>query len=162
MFILCAWTIAAAISALAQGPAPNINRVLVEKSARRLSLISQGVVVRQYLVALGSAPVGAKTRQGDHKTPEGTYLLDYRNAHSHYYRSIHISYPNAADRARAGQMGVPTGGDIFLHGITNGYGWVGKAHRKIDWTDGCIAVSDQEMDEIWKLVRDGTPIEIRP
>jgi murein L,D-transpeptidase YafK len=153
---------AATIFASAQVNAPVIDRVLVEKSARRLSLISQGSVVKQYLVALGSEPVGAKTRQGDHKTPEGTYVLDYRNAHSHYYHSIHISYPNAADRTRAQQMGVPTGGDIFLHGITNGYGWVGKAHRKIDWTDGCIAVSDQEMDEIWKLVRDGTPIEIRP
>ncbi|MBS1850757.1 MAG: L,D-transpeptidase family protein [Acidobacteria bacterium] len=162
MFILATCLILAAGNATGQDMASPVDRVLVEKSARRLSLMSKGVAIKQYPVALGGAPVGAKTRQRDHKTPEGVYILDYRNAHSHYYRSMHISYPNAADRARAQQIGVSTGGDIFLHGITNGFGWVGAAHRKIDWTDGCIAVTDQEMDEIWSLVRDGTAIEIRP
>jgi murein L,D-transpeptidase YafK len=101
-------------------------------------------------------------QQGDHRTPEGVYVLDHRNVHSQYYKSIHISYPNAADRAKAAKLHVHTGGDIFLHGLPNRYRAIGSAHRLRDWTDGCVAVTDEEIDEIWKLVADGTPIEIRP
>ena len=90
------------------------------------------------------------------------YILDRRNEHSHYYRAIHVSYPNADDRARARRLGVSAGGDIMIHGLPNGYGWIGKEHRARDWTDGCIAVTNEEMDEIWKVVPNGTPIEIRP
>jgi murein L,D-transpeptidase YafK len=90
------------------------------------------------------------------------YDLDRRNAHSQFYRSIHISYPNARDRARARKAGVAPGGDVMIHGLPKGYGWLGSGHRARDWTDGCIAVTNAEMDEIWKAVPDGTPIEIRP
>ncbi|HTZ82952.1 MAG TPA: L,D-transpeptidase family protein, partial [Candidatus Acidoferrales bacterium] len=96
------------------------------------------------------------------KTPEGTYILDSRNPHSQFYKSIHISYPNAQDRAAARKKGVSAGGDVFIHGLPKGYGWIGAGHRVHDWTDGCIAVTDQEMNEIWRAVSNGTPIEIRP
>jgi murein L,D-transpeptidase YafK len=138
------------------------DRVIVLKKERLLELLNQGKVVKTYKVALGGAPVGPKTQQGDHKTPEGVYVLDSRNVHSHFYKAIHISYPNAHDRAAARERGVSPGGDVFLHGLPNGYGWVGSAHRAKDWTDGCIAVTNQEIDEIWSAVPDGTPIEIRP
>jgi murein L,D-transpeptidase YafK len=138
------------------------DRVVVLKKERTLQLLNQGKVIKTYKVALGGDPVGPKTRQSDHKTPEGVYLLDSRNPHSQFYKSIHISYPNASDRAAARQKGVSPGGDVFVHGLPNGYRYVGAAHRLKDWTDGCIAVTDQEMDEIWLAVPDGTPIEIRP
>jgi murein L,D-transpeptidase YafK len=134
----------------------------VRKKDRTLELLNAGRVIKTYKVALGGDPVGAKTRQGDHKTPEGIYMLDSRNAHSKFYKSIHISYPNAQDRAAARKNGVSPGGDVFVHGLPNGYRYVGAAHRLKDWTDGCIAVTDEEMDEIWQAVPDGTTIEIRP
>jgi murein L,D-transpeptidase YafK len=138
------------------------DRVLVVKSDRTLKLLDRGRVIKTYKIALGGNPRGAKTRQGDHKTPEGVYVLDRRNQHSQFYRSIHISYPNAEDRVRARKLGVSPGGDVMLHGLPNGYGWVGSRHRARDWTDGCVAVTNEEMDEIWRAVPDGTPIEIRP
>ncbi|HTW57110.1 MAG TPA: L,D-transpeptidase family protein [Terriglobales bacterium] len=138
------------------------DRVVVLKKERTLELLSQGNVIKTYKVALGGDPVGPKRQQGDHKTPEGAYVLDRRNAHSKFYKAIHISYPNAQDRAAAQARGVSPGGDVFVHGLPNGYGFLGGAHRLKDWTDGCIAVTDQEMDEIWLAVPDGTPIEIRP
>jgi murein L,D-transpeptidase YafK len=138
------------------------DHILVLKKERKLELLSEGKVIKTYKVALGSDPIGPKTRQGDHRTPEGVYLLDFRNVHSQFYKSIHISYPSGHDRALARQMGVSPGGDIFLHGLPNGYGAIGAAHRLRDWTDGCIAVTDEEIDEIWKIVPDGAHIEIRP
>jgi murein L,D-transpeptidase YafK len=140
----------------------HVDRVVVLKNERTLELLSRGKVVKTYKVALGGDPVGPKTRQGDHKTPEGVYILDFRNAHSQFYKSIHISYPSAHDRAFARQKGVSPGGDVFVHGLPNGFGVVGAAHRLKDWTDGCIAVTNREMDEIWRAVPDGTRIEIRP
>ncbi len=139
-----------------------MDRVVVRKKQRTLQLLSGGKVIKTYKVALGGDPVGPKTRQGDHKTPEGEYVLDSRNAHSQFHKSIHISYPNAHDRAAARRLGVSPGGDVFVHGLPNGYGRVGAAHRLKDWTDGCVAVTDEEIEEIWKAVPDGTPIEIRP
>ena len=136
--------------------------VVVLKRERTLNLLAQGKVIRSYKVALGGVPVGAKEQQGDHKTPEGRYVLDRRNPKSKFYRSIHVSYPNERDRHNAEKKGVSPGGDIMIHGLPNGTGAVGAAHRLVDWTDGCIAVTDSEMDEIWTLVADGTPIEIRP
>ena len=145
------------------GNAPNaIDRVLVIKHERTLQLLSHGKVVKKYKVALGTEPVGPKQRQGDHRTPEGNYVLDARNAHSQFYKSIHISYPNPQDKAHAAVAHASPGGDIYLHGLPNGYGAVGAAHRLRDWTDGCIAVTDSEIDEIWDLVKNGTPIEIKP
>ncbi len=139
-----------------------VDRVIVFKQERTLQLLDHGKVFKTYKVALGANPVGPKVRQGDHRTPEGAYVLDHRNAHSQFYKSIHISYPGAADRANAAKLHVAPGGDIFLHGLPNGYGWIGGKHRLKDWTDGCVAVTDEEIDEIWRLVRDGTPIEIKP
>jgi murein L,D-transpeptidase YafK len=139
-----------------------VDQVLVVKSQRTLSLISQGKVLRTYKAALGGSPVGAKGQQGDHKTPEGHYILDRRNAKSRFYKSIHVSYPTEQDKQRTSQRGVAAGGDIMIHGFPNGFGWLGATHRAPDWTDGCVAVTNTEMDEIWELVQDGTPIEIRP
>jgi murein L,D-transpeptidase YafK len=146
----------------AQSPTADADRVVVYKRARRLALLSQGKELRSYKVALGGEPVGPKTRQGDHRTPEGLYVLDSRNQNSHFYKAFHISYPNAQDIAAAKKLGVSPGGDIMLHGLSKEYAWVGKAHTLHDWTDGCVAVTNDEMDEIWKLVPVGTPIEIKP
>ena len=149
----------------AQSPAPrdfHADRVLVLKKERTLELLNKGKVIKTYKVALGGDPVGPKERQGDHKTPEGLYVLDSRNPHSQFYKSIHISYPNAQQRAAARRNGFAPGGDVFVHGLPNGYGAIGATHRLKDWTDGCIAVTDEEMDKIWQAVPDGTPIEIRP
>jgi len=146
----------------AQDSPPNVDRVVVYKHDRKLVLLYQGKELKSYRVALGSEPVGPKARQGDHRTPEGSYVIDARNPNSQYYKAFHISYPNANDRAAARKVGVSPGGDIMLHGLPKQYAWVGKSQSLHDWTDGCIAVSDEEMDEIWKLVRVGTPIEIKP
>jgi murein L,D-transpeptidase YafK len=138
------------------------DQAIVVKSQRTLTLLSQGQVLRTYKVALGGTPVGAKEREGDHKTPEGHYVLDRRNAKSRFYKSIHVSYPSEQGRRKAAERGVAPGGDVMIHGLPNGFGWLGATHRHLDWTDGCIAVTDAEMDQIWDLVADGTPIEIRP
>ena len=134
--------------------------VVVEKAERTLYLLHDGEVLRRYRIALGRNPVGPKTQVGDSRTPEGIYRLDWRNPQSHYYRSIHISYPNESDRRQAAERGVPPGGDIMIHGQPRGGGRT--AEIPWDWTDGCIAVANYEMDEIWALVDDGTRIEIRP
>ncbi len=146
----------------AQKPSVGADRVVVYKSERKLVLLSQGKEVRSYEVALGAEPVGPKTRHGDHRTPVGVYTLDSRNPNSHFYKAFHISYPNPKDIATAKKLGVSPGGDIMLHGLPKEYAWVGKAHTLHDWTDGCIAVTNEEMDELWKLVPVGTPIEIKP
>jgi murein L,D-transpeptidase YafK len=138
------------------------DRIIVHKKARTMELMHAGRAIKTYKIALGGDPIGPKTRQGDHRTPEGVYVIDARNAHSQFRRSLHISYPNAADREHARKLGVSPGGDIYIHGLPNGYGFVGAAHRARDWTDGCIAVTDQEIEEIWNLVDNGTPVEIRP
>jgi len=138
------------------------DKVLVLKKERTLILLDRGKVLKKYKVALGGDPLGPKTRQGDHKTPEGNYVLDRRNEHSRFYRSLHVSYPSVNDRAQAQKSGVEPGGDIMVHGLPNGFGWLGSAHRVRDWTDGCIAVTNEEMDEIWRAVADGTPIQIEP
>jgi|ERR1700687_2455787 len=146
----------------AQNASVGIDHIVVYKRDRRLVLLSQGTELRSYKVALGGEPVGPKTRLGDHRTPEGLYILDSRNPNSHYYKAFHISYPNSKDIAAAKKLGVSPGGEIMLHGLPKEYAWMGKAHTLHDWTDGCVAVTDEEMDEIWKLVRVGTPIEIKP
>jgi len=156
------WVLCALVPAQTAVLPLHADKVVVLKKERTLQLLSAGKVIKSYKVALGGDPVGPKTRQGDHKTPEGVYVLDSRNVHSQFYKSIHISYPSARDRAEARKRGVSPGGDVFVHGLPKGYGWVGAGHRAKDWTDGCIAVTNQEIDEIWLAVADGTPIEIRP
>jgi murein L,D-transpeptidase YafK len=135
------------------------DRVLVLKAKRELFLIQRDKVLKTYRISLGDHPVGRKIREGDSRTPEGEYVLDWHNPDSHYYKSIHISYPNPQDMARAQKLGVPPGEDLFIHGQPNDSQGQGK--QRGDWTDGCIAVSDAEMDEIWRAVPDGTPIEIK-
>ena len=147
---------------IAQNVRGDVDRVVVYKQQRKLVLQSGGKEVRSYKIALGSEPVGPKIRQGDHRTPEGVYVLDGRNPNSHFYKAFHISYPSSKDVAAARKLGVSPGGDIMLHGLPKEYAWVGKAHTLHDWTDGCIAVSDEEMDELWNLIQVGTPIDIRP
>jgi len=112
-------------------------------------------------VALGRGDLAPKEREGDGRTPEGHYIIDSRNGASHYHKALHVSYPNAEDRARAAKLGASPGGAIMIHGLPNGMGWLGAAHRLYDWTLGCIAVTDEEIDEIWNLVPVGTPVEIR-
>ena len=138
------------------------DRILIEKNARRLMVISQGEVLKSYNIALGGNPVGPKERQGDNKTPEGTYVIDGRNKDSRFHLSLHISYPNERDKNRAKELGVSPGGDIMIHGIKNGSPWVGEAHAEVDWTKGCIAVTDEEIEEISRLAPNGTIVEIRP
>lgn len=138
------------------------DKVLVVKSERRLYLLRGAAVLASYRVALGRQPVGTKLYAGDARTPEGTYRLGGRNPASRFYRSIGISYPDPVDSARARALGRRAGGDIMLHGLPNERpGW-GEEHWMFNWTSGCIAVTNAEMDEIWRSVADGTPIEIRP
>jgi murein L,D-transpeptidase YafK len=136
--------------------------IVVEKSHHRLSLYHQGTLLRSYLVALGQQPVGDKVRVGDNRTPEGLFHIAARNSESLYHRSLKISYPDAAHRARARSLGVSPGGDIMIHGLPARQAWVGAAHRDFDWTEGCIAVTNNEIDEIWSVVPVGTPILIKP
>lgn len=139
-----------------------VDKVLIEKKKRRLTLISKGEAIKSYKIALGGNPVGPKERRGDNKTPEGNYTIESRNRHSDYHLSLRISYPNEKDKKRAKELGVSPGGDIMIHGIKNGLSWVGGFHTEIDWTEGCIAVTNKEMEEIVRLVPNGIPVEIRP
>jgi len=147
------------IFALRKEPA---DKVLIEKRERRLTLLSKGEILKTYKIALGGNPIGPKERQGDNKTPEGIYIIDSRNRNSQYHLSLRISYPNEKDKKRAKELGVSPGGDIMIHGIKNGLSWVGDLHTGVDWTKGCIAVSDEEIEEIDRLVPIGTIVEIRP
>jgi murein L,D-transpeptidase YafK len=138
------------------------DKVLVEKALRRLTLFQNGKSIKTYKVALGKNPVGPKVQKGDGRTPEGIYSIDARNPNSAFHLALHISYPNAADKARAESLGVPSGGGIMIHGIKNWLGWLGSLHRLSDWTQGCIAVTNTEIEEIWKRVPNGTVVEIVP
>jgi murein L,D-transpeptidase YafK len=132
-----------------------VDRVVINKARREMLLLSGDSVVRSYRIALGREPVGHKEREGDGRTPEGRYTIDRRNPKSKYHLALHISYPNAADLERAKALGCDAGGDIMIHGVK-----AGVVHPESDWTHGCIAVTDAEMDEIWALVADGTAVEI--
>ena len=136
--------------------------IVVEKAAHRLALYQRGKLVRTYLVALGQKPVGDKVSRGDRRTPEGLFRIEARNAASRYHRALRISYPDSAHLARARALGVSPGGDIMIHGLPARQAWVGPAHRDFDWTEGCIAVTNREIEEIWSAVPVGTPIHIKP
>lgn len=139
-----------------------IDYVLVKKTKRTLQLLSQGKVIKEYTIALGANPVGHKQQEGDERTPEGKYILDYKKENSSFFRAIHISYPNEKDKERAKAANIDPGGLIMIHGQKNGFGWLAWASQWFNWTDGCIAVTNSEMKEIWALVTVGTPIEIQP
>jgi murein L,D-transpeptidase YafK len=157
---------AAGLSAIApKGPklAPppeQIDRILIEKSARRLTVFRGGAALRSYGVALGFAPLGDKQREGDGRTPEGVFRINRRNARSSFHLSLGLDYPLAEDRARAAAGGYDPGGDIFIHGQQTGV--TGRRRVSFDWTAGCIAVSNEEIEELWRIVPMGTEVEIRP
>ena len=138
-----------------------VDKVLVLKSERKLHLQQRGETIKSYRISLGKQPNGAKQREGDLRTPEGFYWIDWRKPSDKYQMSLHISYPNPADSTAAAARGESPGGAIMIHGMLNGWGWLGGLHRRWDWTNGCIAVTDAEMREIWSLVPNGTPIEIK-
>ena len=139
-----------------------VDKVVVYKAERKMMLLYKGNVVREYRVALGGNPEGHKLQEGDQKTPEGEYIIDWHNPHSSYHKSLHISYPNKADKLQARRRKVSPGGNVFIHGLGNGWGEIGKEHALNDWTLGCIAVSNEEMDEIFEAVKNGTKIFIYP
>lgn len=156
VFFLSLW-----VPAVSQG-LTLADQVLVVKSERTLYLKREGRLLGSYRVALGPVPWGHKQREGDERTPEGSYILDFKNAESRYYKSIRISYPNYHDRARARERGVEPGGDIMIHGQPLETEWEPETAQLFNWTNGCIAVSNEAMDEIWRAVPVGTPIEILP
>lgn len=147
---------------LQAAPTETADRIVVYKKRRIMELMSRGKIMKTYKIALGGQPVGPKRVQGDHKTPEGKYKIDSKNPKSRFYLALHISYPNADDRKRARQLGMSPGGAIMIHGLGKEFGWLGRTHTLYDWTDGCIAVTNEEMEEIWRLVPIGTPIQIFP
>jgi murein L,D-transpeptidase YafK len=144
------------------GSSDKADRILVLKSERKLLLMRHGAVLRSYPIALGTHFLGPKRASGDGRTPEGLYFIDGRHAHSPYHLALHISYPNAADRARSAAARVDPGGDIFIHGLPAWYGPNDPDRFYKDWTKGCISVGNTAIEEIWTAVGDGTPIEIRP
>lgn len=150
----------ASLGSKAQGQ--EVDSVLVIKSASKMYLISNGIRIKEYSIALGGNPKGPKQQEGDEKTPEGKYTLDYKKSDSSFYKAIHVSYPNEEDKARAKRKGVSPGGLIMIHGQKNGLGWLSWLSQKFNWTNGCIAVTNAEMDQIWSLVKVGTPIDIQP
>jgi len=139
-----------------------VDSILILKKDHVMELLAGGKVIRTYKVALGQGGLGPKKREGDALTPECRYVIDAKYEHSKYHKALHVSYPSAEDRKRAARMGVSPGGAIMIHGLPNGKGWVGARHRLFDWTLGCIAVTNEEIDEVWNLVPVGTPVEIRP
>jgi murein L,D-transpeptidase YafK len=154
--------LAASALALALPREIRADRLVIDKSERTLTLWWHGVPLKVYRVALGGSPVGAKRKQGDKRTPQGRYSVADRHPNSRFHRALHLSYPNAADRAQARAEHVDPGGDIEIHGLKPGYEWVGSAHTLFDWTDGCIAVTNTEIEELWRAAPIGTPVEIRP
>jgi murein L,D-transpeptidase YafK len=160
--LLALWALAGAMPAQQQAAPQKADSILILKKDHLMELIAGGKVIRSYKVALGQGGLAPKVRQGDGRTPEGHYIIDAKYAASQYHKALHISYPNAEDRKRAAKLGVSPGGSILIHGLPNGKGYIGAAHRLYDWTLGCIAVTDEEIDEIWELVAVGTPVEIRP
>ncbi len=144
------------------GEFPVADKVVIEKSARKLHLLQDGEPFRSFEIALGIRPIGDKTREGDFRTPEGDYVLDTRNQDSDYFLAIHVSYPNEIDRREANQLGVNPGGAIMIHGQPNEPTRSEAYYRTQDWTNGCIAVSNSDMIDIWLMTSENTPIEIRP
>ena len=142
--------------------AEKADMVRVVKSEKRLYLLKENEVFASYPVKFGANPKGHKQQQGDERTPEGSYFLTYKNSKSAYYRSIHISYPNALDQEKARSLGVDPGGDIMIHGQANGWQWATFVTQLVNWTDGCIALSNSNMDQVWSSIEPGTPIEILP
>lgn len=141
---------------------PKADRIVVYKSKRQLDLMAKGAVIRSYPIALGPHPVGPKRKIKDGRTPEGIYVIDRRTMATPYHRALHISYPDGADLARAHARHVNPGGDIFIHGMPAYFGRLDPVRFFVDWTNGCIAVGNIAIEEIWQSADNGTVIEIRP
>ncbi|OOG25226.1 hypothetical protein B1C78_07375 [Thioalkalivibrio denitrificans] len=161
MFVFGAHADYTPVEALADS-LPEADKVLVRKSERRLFLLRNGEPFREYRIALGGNPVGHKLKEGDQRTPEGDYHINWRNPNSDFHLSLSISYPNEEDIARAARKGVSAGGNIMIHGQKNGEEWFENFQQLRDWTEGCIAVTNAAMQEIWHAVPNGTPIRIEP
>ena len=136
--------------------------IVISKSAHTLSLMSGKTVLKTYHVALGRGSSGAKQFEGDNRTPEGKYFIDEKKTSTKFHKALHLSYPNADDRAKALKLGRSPGGNIEIHGLPTSFAWVGTTQHIIDWTAGCIALSNDEIDEVWKLASVGMPVEIDP
>lgn len=160
LVIYCATALFAAVAQAAEFPVAD--KVVIEKEKRKLHLIKDGSPFRSFDIALGVAPVGDKEKEGDFKTPEGSYLLDARNPNSDYFLSIHISYPNNTDRQTAKNKGVDPGGQIMIHGQPNTPTYSAGYYKSTDWTNGCIAVSNSDMIDIWLMTPDSVPVDILP
>lgn len=146
----------------ASATSPLIDLVRVIKSERKLQLLSNGKILYEFKVSLGSNPNGHKIQEGDGRTPEGLYKLDYKKADSAFYKAFHISYPNAQDIAAAKSRGVNPGGNIMIHGQKNGLGWLSSISQHFNWTNGCVALTDSEIDVVWEQIKEGTAVEISP
>ncbi len=163
MKILCALLISLTLTAAPCAYAgEKADFVVVEKSKNLLSLYRAGRLLASYHAVFGGNPVGAKERQGDERTPEGRYILDSKKSDSAFHKAFHVSYPNSQDIERARKLGVDPGGDIMIHGQKNGLGWASFIAQWFNWTKGCIALSNEDIDAMWEAVDSGTPIEIRP
>jgi murein L,D-transpeptidase YafK len=141
---------------------PQGNRIVVEKSRHLMHVYHDKESIVTFRIALGRQPVGQKNCAGDNRTPEGIYTITEHKKDSAFYRALRISYPSAQDIARAKSKGCNPGGNIMIHGLKNGYGWAGRTHRTVDWTNGCIAITNQEMDILYNMVKDGATVEIKP
>jgi murein L,D-transpeptidase YafK len=141
---------------------PPADSIVISKSTHTLSLMSGKSVLKTYRVALGRGSAGQKQVEGDNRTPEGKYIIDEKKVSSKFHKALHLSYPNADDRARASKFGKSPGGDIEIHGLPTAFAWIGTTQHAVDWTAGCIALSNDEIDEVWKMVSVGTPVEINP
>lgn len=168
IFIVCACTIQAPAKSVADEPTPSssltekADLVVVEKNSKTLSLFRNERKIASFSVTFGANPVGHKQQEGDERTPEGRYKLDYKKTETKYHKAIHISYPNAQDIADAKKRGVSPGGSIMIHGQKQGWGWAAFLTQRFNWTNGCIALSDDDLDFVWNVVDVGTPIEIKP
>lgn len=162
ILIVCALALFAPMAPATTTALPVATEVVVLKSKRRLELWQGQKLLRSYRVSLGLNPIGHKQYEGDFRTPEGRYVLDTRNPRSEFFLSIRVSYPDSNDLARARRAGVRPGGAIMIHGLPNEPRWSPEHYAREDWTDGCIALSNADMMEVWMLVADGTPINIRP
>jgi murein L,D-transpeptidase YafK len=163
---LCLWELSALFTLGCASPntgkEARAEQIIVVKSQHTMTLLSHGQPIKTYRVALGKGSGGPKQHLGDHETPEGKYIIDSKNLKSRFHLALHISYPNASDQIKARSEGLPPGGDIMIHGVEKQFAWIGQLQHEVDWTDGCIAVTNSEIEEISHLVPIGTPIEIRP
>jgi murein L,D-transpeptidase YafK len=161
VFLFC-FSVSAPAMELARATDSPVDRIIVEKSKRTMRLLKQDKEVRTYKIALGRDPVGPKVMQGDNRTPEGVYYVDYKVRNSIYHRALHLSYPNPDDVERAKSLGVAPGGSIMIHGMKQDKLWMGDVQYLFNWTNGCIALTNDEIEEVWDLVSSWTPVEIRP